>query len=331
MKIIDFSDNHIESAMKIAIDNYEEEQRYVPILPKITAVPDLKHFAENRLGVAAFDDDRMLGFLCAYSPHEDVFGTTGVRGTFSPIHVHGVIASSELERKGSGSRYSKDRIYSLLYQEASRKWVKEGIRSHAIGLYTHDKEAVNCFFYNGFGLRCIDAVRSLDAALAPVEITGLHSPDVEYCEVDKEEWGKLLIFHNGLIEHLGAAPTFMKFKPMDEAELYRRTSEDTRYFAAKVQGSYIAYIKLSGEGENFATADQGMMNICGAYCNPIYRGSGIYHNLLSYLTLTLKKEGYQLLGVDCESFNPTARGFWLKHFQEYTHSLVRRIDDKAID
>jgi len=35
--------------------------------------------------------------------------------------------------------------------------------------------------------------------------------------------------------------------------------------------------------------------------------------------------------VDCESFNPTARGFWLKYFKEYTHSVVRRIDEKAVD
>jgi hypothetical protein len=46
---------------------------------------------------------------------------------------------------------------------------------------------------------------------------------------------------------------------------------------------------------------------------------------------TLSQEGYQLLGVDCESFNPTARGFWLKYFAEYTHSMVRRIDEKAVD
>lgn len=43
-----------------------------------------------------------------------------------------------------------------------------------------------------------------------------------------------------------------------------------------------------------------------------------------------KAEGYLLLGVDCESFNPTARGFWLKYFTPYTYGLVRRIDDNAI-
>jgi hypothetical protein len=40
----------------------------------------------------------------------------------------------------------------------------------------------------------------------------------------------------------------------------------------------------------------------------------------------LKAENYLRLGVDFESFNPTAWGFWLKHFQAYTYSDVRRID-----
>jgi len=39
---------------------------------------------------------------------------------------------------------------------------------------------------------------------------------------------------------------------------------------------------------------------------------------------------YNLLGVDFESFNPTASNFWLKYFTEYTHSVVRRIDDLFI-
>jgi len=44
----------------------------------------------------------------------------------------------------------------------------------------------------------------------------------------------------------------------------------------------------------------------------------------------LKKDGVERLGVDFESFNPTAHAFWLKYFEAYTHSVVRRIDERAI-
>ncbi len=73
-----------------------------------------------------------------------------------------------------------------------------------------------------------------------------------------------------------------------------------------------------------------MRNICGAYCLPEYRGKDIYQNLLNYTIRKLQEEGYKLLGVDFESFNPTAYGFRLKYFTAYTKSVVRRIDECAL-
>jgi GNAT superfamily N-acetyltransferase len=329
MLITDFDYGHIERALKLAGMNYEEERLVVPFLPQVEILPDLKHFAENRLGVAAYEDDTMIGFLCTYAPVRDAFGTTNTRGTFSPIHAHGVITEYEFRKRGCPGSYNRDRIYSRMYQAAAEKWVREGIRSHAVGLYAHDKAAENSFFYNGFGLRCIDAVRSLEDILHPVDTSQMIKTDVEYLEVPREEYGLLLEEHNALIVHLGNSPCFMKFKPLDTEELYRRAPESVRYFAAKAEGRYIAYIKTDKQGENFATTVGGMENICGAYCRPEYRGSGVYHNLLGFLINVLRKEGFRLLGVDCESFNPTARGFWLKYFTEYTHSVVRRVDETA--
>lgn len=226
--------------------------------------------------------------------------------------------------------YSRDRIYSRLYQAAAQRWVKEGILSHAIALFTHDSDAVNSFFCNGFGLRCIDAIRTLNDIPELIDTSLKLEKTLEYQEVPRQEWGLLLEYHNNLIAHLGNSPTFMKYPPMDEKELYRRTSEDVRYFAAKADGEYAAFIKIADDGENFIAENDKMVNICGAYCSPMYRGLGIYHNLLCYLMTVLKSEDYKLLGVDYESINPTARGFWSKYFREYTNSVVRRIDDKAI-
>lgn len=330
MNIVDFNKTHIADAVQMALANYEEERRHVSILPEVSAAFDLSYFAENGLGVAAFESNCMLGFLCAYEPLLDVFGTTNVSGTFSPIHAHGVITADYLNKGKYSKAYNRDRIYSLLYQAAADKWVKEGIRSHAIALYTHDKEAVNSFFYNGFGLRCIDAIRSLENIPEFVDYSPLIKSTLEYSEVQKNEWGQLLDLHNQLLVHLGKSPTFMRFDLIDEIMLYNKTSNDVRYFSVKAEGSYIAYVKIAEEGENFITEDSSMMNICGAYCDDNYRGTGVFHNLLCYLMTTLKSEGYCLLGVDMESINPNARGFWLKYFTEYTHSVVRRIDEKAI-
>ncbi len=321
--IVDFSQEHIPMAMMIAKDNYLKEQKVVTILPEVGTLPDLGHFVENDLGVAAIEQDQVVGFLCSYRPREDAFGTTNVRGGYVPLYAHGVAIHIEDQMR--------ERIYSRMYQAAAKKWVRDGIRSHAITLYTHDQAGMKSFFYNSFGLRCLDLIRSLDTIPSQKEVMLTAQKQVDYVELFRDEWGLLLDQHNALIRHLGNSPCFMRFEALDEEGLYKQTAEDVRYFAAKVNGKSVAYIKLSEHGENFATEVDDMMNICGAYCEPEYRGIGIYHNLLIHVMKVLKREGYRLLGVDCESFNPTARGFWTKHFEEYTGSVVRRIDEKAVD
>jgi hypothetical protein len=52
----------------------------------------------------------------------------------------------------------------------------------------------------------------------------------------------------------------------------------------------------------------------------------VAQNLLNFVIATLKAEGYPRLGVDFESYNPNAFGFWLKYFAVYTHGVIRRID-----
>ena len=84
MKIVDFNMNHVASAALLAKANYEEEREYVTYLPKIESIPDLEYFARNGLGVAALEDDRLIGFLCCYEPWENAFDSTA-QGTFSPI------------------------------------------------------------------------------------------------------------------------------------------------------------------------------------------------------------------------------------------------------
>ena len=105
--------------------------------------------------------------------------------------------------------------------------------------------------------------------------------------------------------------------------------EDTRFFAARREGKIAAHVKIRKSGESFASHAPDMMNICRVYAVPEVRGTGFYAGLLRYLEAVLAKEGYARLGVDYESFNPTALYFYPKHFSVYTNSLVRRIDERG--
>jgi len=313
MQIVDFAAAHVEQAAHIAKQNYEEERGLVPALPPIENVPDLTRFAQNGLGVAAFEGGEMVGFLCALKPWVNAWDNPRLNHVFSPMGANGTVPQN------------RAKIYARLYQAAGEKWAKAGAASHGVCLYAHDAEGQAQFFRYGFGMRCVDAIREMEptacppcegyafAELAPEEVPAVYPLDLLLNRPQRE------------------SPFFMNRKPSTPesfVSLYARQS--SRFFGARHKGKLCAYMKILSDGETFITGYPDYIHIGGAYCLPEHRGRGVYQNLLNLVLLTLRNEGITRLGVDFESFNPTAYGFWLKYFDAYTHSVVRRIDERAI-
>lgn len=314
MKIIDFTKELIPAARRLAMDNYAEEREAVPALPENAELPPLDELAENGFGAAAVDGGALLGFLGAYGPWEPVFCTRNVRGVFSPMHAHGAVKENRAE------------IYQRMYQAAAEKWVRAGAASHAITLYAHDAATNEAFYTYGFGMRCMDLIRPVDDAVFPA-VEGCIC-----CELPAGRQTELRAMRYGLSDHLAQSPSFMVDSPEDTADwIGKREKYPPRTFVAEVDGAIAAYLEMKPEGENFAAYSPDMLNICGAYCLPEYRGRGVMQALLGYALSVLRAEGFRRLGVDCESFNPTALRFWRKHFTVYTHSVVRRIDENAVE
>ena len=313
MKIYDFEKKHIKEAKLIALSNYKEECECVPILPFIDIVPDLEEFVDNRLGVVAYEAEKMVGFLCCYNPWQNAFDSRAI-GTFSPIHAHGAV------------KENRNLIYKRMYQAAAEKWVDHKITYHAVALYAHDVEAINAMFTYGFGLRCVDAIRSM-------EILKFGSCDEIICEeISKADVVQIRELRKMYSDHMGKSPCFMYSTPEKfENWLAEAEMEDTRVFIARKSEKPIAYLEVSSSGENFATEATEMCNICGIFCLPEYRGQNIYQNLLNFTILKLQQEGYKILGVEFEGFNPTGQAFWTKYFMPYTNSVVRRIDECALN
>ena len=316
MIIVDFERKHAEAAAELAMAGYEDERRKVPSLPEVTELPDLTPFADNCLGVAAFEGEKMLGFLCCHEPWEHAFQSLA-KGTFSPIHAHGSV------------KENRGKVYQRMYQAAAEKWVKKGIAYHSIALYAHEETALSAFFDYGFGRRCADAIRMM-------EPLGNYTPPVgiTFKEEDGKEKEQVNRLHRMLKEHMGKSPCFMGYPVREEEEDTEQLQEEksgSRFFTAMDGEKVAAYVEVTDRGENFATQAEDMRNICGAYCLPEYRGRNMYQGLLDYMILCLKKEGFLRLGVDYESFNPTANMFWPKYFEVYTKSVVRRIDECALE
>ena len=306
MEVLDFCSKHIQQAKRLIRENYQEERQAVPVLPTVGELPGLDELAENGLGCAAFEKGEMVGFLACLNPWENAFTTTA-RGTFSPIFAHGAVRSGRAQ------------IYQRLYQAAAQKWADAGISSHSIGLYAHDHEAVGAFFQYGFGLRCVDAIRSMTPVKAPM------CEGFSFFEVPDLSRNRVEPLHRMLRAHFEKSPCFMKHTGPDHW-----LKEKTRLFAAADTSDIVAYIETADTAENFVTEVPQIQNICGAFCLPAYRGKGLYPNLLNFLIASLAIEGYTRLGVDYESFNPTAAGFWGKYFTPYTSGVVRRIDENVL-
>lgn len=311
MQIVDLTIEHAAAAEQLAKDNYLEEVSAVSSLPADLSCPQAGYFAQNGMGVAAVENGKLLGFFSCFEPWEHAFNSAA-KGTFSPLPAHGAI------------KENREYIYKRLYQAAAEKWVGMGIMYHAAAFYAHDKAALDALFSYGFGMRCEDAVREVK----PLNIKVCDN--ITCREIDDPTLVRGM--RKSLSDHLGMSPCFMKSTQDEyEAWLARAESRDTRLFAAFDGTAPIAFVELGDDGENFITEVPYMKNICGAYCLPQYRGKNVYSTLIGYLLSVLMHEDVKLLGVDYESINPTAAGFWHKHFTPYTKSVVRRIDECALN
>lgn len=311
MRVMDFSVSHLPEAYELSRLAYEKERRAVPALPDRPPLP-LEELAENGLGSAAFEHGKLVGFLCCVPPFQNAFNSTYATGVFSPMGASAVFGED------------REKIFGALYQHAAEKWVAAGAVSHGVCLYSHDTEALCQFFRYGFGMRCVDAIRSLD----PLPAT----PCEGYLFQEMEDFSPIYPLELLLTEHQETSPYFMPRTP-DSPEEFRECNrrENPRYFAAFYEGEACAYLRLSETGETFATEDPGYLHISGAYCLPEHRGRGVFQNLVNQALTAMREEGYARLGVDFESINPAGYYFWTKYFTPYTYGVVRRIDERVLE
>ena len=310
IKIYDFEKNHVQKAQELALMNYNEERTFVPALPAVSTLPSLVDYAENNRGVVAMDGDKLIGFFCWHGPFDNLFGLS--KGTCVDVHAHGAVKRNRAE------------IYDRLYQAAAEKWVSAKAFSHCVVLYEHDTEANDIFFRNGFGRRCIDAIRETTPIVAPV------CEGVSFRQAGKEDAAFLTMMGNNTGIHLSGSPAFMPYSGPDSVEdtIESIESGNCLFFIALDQGRPVAHLSVTENRETFASADASVMNINGAYALPEIRGRGISVGLLSWLMDWLRRHGYARCGVDYESINPTARKFWAKYFMPYTNGAVRHIDER---
>ena len=313
VRIVDFHREHIAAAARLALADYARQRARTPNLPAMSEIPDLTPLAESGLGVAALEGERLSGFMLCFGPFANAFRSTDATGVWSPNHMN------------AATPENREVIYASLYQAAAEKWARAGATSHGVGLYAWDAGTQALFFRYGFGMRCADGIRALREIVAP-------TPDgFAFRRLAPNEAALAYPLERMLDAHMAESPTFM-LRPSETEEVFLKgaSAPETRFYAAFRNGVIAAYLKIARDGETFIVEEPDYIHVTGAYCLPVHRGAYVMENLLNCAIRDLKAADYTRLGVDFESINPAAHRFWEKHYDIYTCSVVRRIDERAV-
>jgi GNAT superfamily N-acetyltransferase len=315
IKIVPIGDEHLEAAAVLFVARYQQARQLEPLLPAChehaeRIVLRLRHLARRGIGVAAMQGSRTVGFMLA----RVVPSFHGGRAAYAPEWAHAVAAANPRE------------IYQAMYARASGQWVADGCHKHVVSLLAHDRQIADTFWWLGFGLTCIDAMRELCVV-----------PDEASC-VDIRRAGPadapaLLNLTQDLHDHLSAAPIFRPAEQPATHERIARRLEDPAgcVFLACDQDEPIAYVDVQAANPSAAyiIEDPKTASITGMYTQKACRRRGIGKALLNQSVRWAQSMGYQRLAVDFEPQNAPGGRFWLQHFRPVCYSMIRHVDEQA--
>lgn len=308
------NERHIDKAAELVMNAYIEAEKHMQ-LPKENNYIDtfrqkIKRLIDIGSGIVAIDEDQVVGFLAGIKI-EEFFGKC--KGIYCPVYGHAV-------------DNNKEQIYQKLYQHAAQMWVEDGYTNHAITIFTPDKETIDAWFWLGFGLRCVDAIKQVS------KLSGEASSDLQVKKAELSDIPPLGAIHKKHMLYYRKSPIFMPNQDEDPVkDLTEWLNEENHHlWIAYDKGEPIGYMRVQPTGESFISEHPDVMNITGAYVDERYRGINVGNTLLNVVEHWLQENGYKFLGVDYESINVSGSNYWNKQFTPYTFSMVRRIDERIL-
>lgn len=312
IRIQEYSDSWFDAVLELATDNEAAACEAFSALPP--APMELRHqtlsgILERGMGVIALDaGNQLLGVLGFTGPHSPFHGDH--IGVYAPAIVTAV--------RGDNT----DRVFTALFRAAAAQAVFVNVDTWAITAFAHDSALERSLAMNGFGARCADAVVAID------DIPDVSPPaGITIADLPWQDAAELLPLKQGLDHHLTQSPAFLpEFGFTEENVVAISERRQSRYIVAWNGDVPVAYVEFAAHGENYLTRHPQMMNICGAWSDPAWRGTGTVRALLSASLPAFREQGITTIGVDYETINPEARFFWERTFTPYTRSWERRKD-----
>jgi GNAT superfamily N-acetyltransferase len=308
MHITTFDAEHIPAATEMFIASLTALRRDAPALSARMADPAV--MAEKLAGIegfAAVEDGRLIGYLLSWYPIERFRGAARA-GAFVPEWAHGAVGPNRAA------------IYRALYRVASAAWADAACDVHAISVLAHDREALDAWFWNGFGLTVVDGVRPMQPiggrAPAGYAVRPADARDIPaLVALDREHW-----------LHYQGPPVFMAPHASREADEWTGFLDrpgNTVWLAEDADGPF-GFLRFDREfdGADILVTETGVF-ISGAYVRPSHRGRGAATAILDAALRHYASRGFTCCTLDFESFNPEAASFWVRYFTPVSYGLLR--------
>jgi GNAT superfamily N-acetyltransferase len=312
MRIVPFQREHLPAAAALFVENFKRLRASIPQVPDLMEDPGrvaakLERLLETRSVLAALEGGRLAGYL-GWFVIED-FRNAGRQAAYCPEWAH---AALEIR---------KPEIYQALYRAAAAEWAEAGCQVHAVTLLAEDPVAEKTWFWSGFGLAVVDAIRGL-------EPLGVPAPEgFSIRPASPAEAGVLAVLEEEHARHYAASPVFMVPQPPAGAAEFEAFLEQPGHsvwaaWAGSTPAGYMRFEASSFGAAAVVGAEDAVANT-GAYVRPAYRGRRLAPAILDAALQAYAALGFKRCSVDFEAFNPEAAAFWLKYFRPVCLSLMR--------
>lgn len=313
IEIVPFHQELLPAAAALFRQEIEQLRRRVPALPDqvadlSTVMARLTQMMAVYPGVMALAQGEVVGYLGWWIVEH--FRGTDRRGAYCPEWAHGA-------RDGQ-----KQAIYQALYRAAATQWVAQGCQVHAITLLSHNQAAELAWFWQGFGLTVVDAIR-------PIQPLGVAYPaGLVMRPATTTDVALLVTLDAEHCLHYAQPPVLMAPRAGRDAAAWRHylAHPQNSVWLALENGHPAGFLAFAG-GDDYDGADllcaPEVVGITGAYVRPAYRGRGVASALLDAALQVYARQGMTSCAVNFESFNPEAALFWPRYFTPVCYSLLR--------
>ena len=306
-----FSEEYVESATMLFVNNYEQARKETPLLPtRIEVEPEWisGHLGtlEGNPGTTIWNGKEMLGYMITC----DYFTYKGQRTAWIREYAHASIACD------------KSKLYRLMYMTLGETWIKERAHIHLICHLSNDRVLRNTLWELGFGAIVVENVRGLSTVESTQSFTIINEKDISRL-IDIETEHKL---------YYRESPIFILKDPKRrsvEAALKEHIDSSDQIFVCYDNDEPSAYLivgKVRHSVEGFVFRDTNTAQIKSAFAKPEARGIGIGASLLNKAIEWAREGSYDQLFVEHETANYYGGTFWSKHFNPVVYASMRYID-----